>query len=113
MNLAEWISHYRWQGASHFYLIDNGSTDDWKDKVKDFEDLMTVKRDEKRHIQKSVYNSLLPTLQKNHPNDWVLIVDLDEFLYARPPETIPSYLSMTPHDISQVLVNWKMFGSSG
>ena len=29
MNFAEWVTHYLWQGASHFYLFDNNSTDDW------------------------------------------------------------------------------------
>jgi hypothetical protein len=28
MNLKEWIEHYLWQGAEHFYLIDNGSDDE-------------------------------------------------------------------------------------
>jgi hypothetical protein len=27
MNLETWIQHYLWQGVEHFYLIDNGSTD--------------------------------------------------------------------------------------
>ena len=27
MNLKIWIEHYLWQGVEHFYLIDNGSTD--------------------------------------------------------------------------------------
>lgn len=27
MVIQEWIEHYIWQGVSHFYIIDNGSTD--------------------------------------------------------------------------------------
>jgi glycosyltransferase involved in cell wall biosynthesis len=27
MNLKLWLEHYLWQGVGHFYLIDNGSTD--------------------------------------------------------------------------------------
>lgn len=27
MNLKMWLDHYLWQGVEHFYLIDNGSTD--------------------------------------------------------------------------------------
>ena len=26
-NLKIWLDHYIWQGVQHFYLIDNGSTD--------------------------------------------------------------------------------------
>jgi hypothetical protein len=28
INLKLWLDHYLWQGAEHFYLIDNGSTDE-------------------------------------------------------------------------------------
>jgi len=28
MNLKMWLEHYLWQGVDHFFLIDNGSTDD-------------------------------------------------------------------------------------
>ena len=77
MNFAEWISHYLWQGASHFYLIDNGSTDDWNSTISR-EDLarITVMREEKRHIQGSAIDSLLPMLRYHHARDWALIVDL-------------------------------------
>ena len=27
MNLKIWLEHYLWQGVEHFYLIDNGSSD--------------------------------------------------------------------------------------
>lgn len=27
MNLDLWVRHYLWMGVGHFYLIDNGSTD--------------------------------------------------------------------------------------
>jgi len=34
--LKEWIDHYMNQGVDHFYLIDNGSTDDYKDTLQNF-----------------------------------------------------------------------------
>jgi len=33
MKFAEYISHYLWQGASHFYLIDCNLTDNWMSAV--------------------------------------------------------------------------------
>lgn len=30
MNLKEWLDHHLWQGVEHFYLINNGSEDDYK-----------------------------------------------------------------------------------
>ena len=113
MNFAEWISHYLWQGASHFYLIDNGSTDDWKSTIlsKHLEKI-TVISYEARHVQIRSYNSLLPMLQQKHPHDWALVVDLDEFLFGKPPEKIASYLLKVSNDIGQVTIPWTMFGSS-
>ena len=107
MIFAEWISHYLWQGASHFYLIDDGSTDGWESTIPpEVHALITVVRNEDKHHQKTLYNSLLPMLRENHMQDWALIVDLDEFLYAKPPETIGTYLSTVSEEIGQVLVKW-------
>ena len=76
MNFAEWISHYLWQGALHFYLVDNGSTDDWISTIpKEVHAQVTVTRDEASHIQRRSYSSLLPILQERHPKDWALIID--------------------------------------
>ena len=32
--IREWLQHYMKQGVTHFYMIDNGSTDDWKNEIK-------------------------------------------------------------------------------
>ena len=112
MNFAEWMSHYMWQGASHFYLIDNGSTDDWNSTIlPEYREKITVIKVEVRHVQIRSYNSLLPMLREKHPHDWALVIDLDEFLYGKPPETIASYLSKVSNDVGQVIIPWKMFGS--
>ena len=29
-SLCEWVRHHHEQGVSHFYLIDNNSSDDWQ-----------------------------------------------------------------------------------
>ena len=106
-NITEWISHYLWQGASHFYLIDNNSTDNWMSAIPPEElERITVLRNKERHIQIDSYNSLLPMLRDNHMQDWALIVDLDEFLYAKPSETVASYFSRVSDDIGQVRIPW-------
>ena len=107
MVFSEWISHYLWQGASHFFLIDNGSTDDWKSTIPpEVHARITVTREKGNHIQRKSYNSLLPMLREKHPRDWALIVDLDEYLYAKAPQTIASYLSTLSDDVGQVVIPW-------
>ena len=51
MGIAEWISHYRWQGAKHIYLIDNNSTDDWRSRLgpEDWATLTVKRREEVGH----------------------------------------------------------------
>ncbi len=34
--MREWLEHYIRQGVEHFYMIDNGSIDDWKSQVQGF-----------------------------------------------------------------------------
>ena len=105
MNFREWISHYLWQGASHFYLVDNGSTDDWQSTIPpEVHARINVTRNLGR--QRDIYSSLLPMLQEKHPKDWALVVDLDEFLYAKPPQTVAGYLSALPDGINQIRFPW-------
>ena len=107
MIFAEWISHYLWQGASHFYLIDNGSTDDWISTIPpEIHARITVTNYEGKYVQRKSYNFLLPMLQKKHPKDCVLVVDCDEFLYAKQPHIIASYLSTIANDIGEVRTAW-------
>ena len=108
--MKEWLQHYIIQGVEHFYMIDNDSTDDWETKVKDFP--ITIYTNKEKHKQKEHYNYYIEEIKKT--SEWVMVVDLDEFMYAREPyNTIPQYLDTLDKDIGQVSVKWKMFGSNG
>jgi hypothetical protein len=108
--MKEWLQHYIIQGVEHFYMIDNGSTDDWRTKVKDFP--ITIYTNKEKHKQEEHYNYYMKEIKKT--SEWVMVVDLDEFMYARQPyNTIPQYLDTLDKDIGQVSVRWKMFGSNG
>ena len=123
--MREWLEHYTQQGVEHFYMIDNGSTDEWKSQIEGFP--VTVYSDQQRYKQTENYNDyFLDTVKVNA--EWVMIVDLDEFMYAR--ETGPyahptgpysrstgiaitDILRQYPDDIGEIRVRWKMFGSDG
>ena len=36
--IREWIRHYLYHGADHFYLIDDGSTDNYEEQIQEFID---------------------------------------------------------------------------
>jgi len=108
----EWLEHYINQGVEKFYLIDNGSTDDYMKEIQRFMDKITLFRDEKQHAQAEHYNRYVLPLCKEA--EWLLVCDLDEFIYARKSfKTITEYLQTLPDHVSSVRVPWKIFGSSG
>ena len=107
--LKEWIDHYLREGVDRFFLVDNGSTDGYD--LKGYEEKVEVWMNPKKHSQVELTNHYL---QKAKKYDWVLVVDLDEFMYSRKGfRTIKQYLKTIPPTIKEILVPWKQFGSSG
>jgi hypothetical protein len=113
MIMEEWIEHYINEGVDCFLLIDNGSTDNYEQILQKYIDAgyVILNKNPKRHAQVEIYNGCLGCARKF---DWTMIVDLDEFVYARNGfDTIRDYLGSLDSDISQIHIPWKMFGSSG
>ena len=109
--LKEFITHYIKQGVDHFFLIDNGSNDNYSDILTNFSNI-TLKINPNRPFQIAHYNNYFLEACKKY--DWVIICDLDEFIYARRHFTnIKQYLNSLDADVSQVFIPWKIFGSSG
>ncbi len=111
--IKEWIQHYLNEGVDHFVLIDNGSTDDYQREIKEFADrgLITIIHDDTRWAQIELYNKYFHELKGQ--TEWLMICDLDEFIYARKGyRTISSFLKEIP-EVGVVRIPWKMFGSSG
>jgi len=108
--MSEWLEHYRNEGVEHFYLINNGSTDSFRHKVTASD--ITLYDNDKRHAQVEHYNYFLDKIKTEC--EWIAVVDLDEFIYARLEyKTIPEYLDTLSDTIGAVEINWKMFGSNG
>ena len=109
--MNEYIKHYINQGVDHFFLIDNDSNDNYLDILKNFNNV-TLKIDPNRPFQIQHYNNYFLELCKKY--DWVIVCDLDEFIYSRLQfKTIKEYLNSLNPQISQVFIPWKIFGSSG
>jgi hypothetical protein len=82
--LAEWIDFHRLAGVSHFYLYDNGSTDDSLEVIGRYpSELVTVIpwRSFYRMVnnQESAYAHALSNF--GAPYRWMALIDIDEFLY--------------------------------
>lgn len=115
--LEEWISYYIRQGVEHFYLIDNGSTDNYESKLKPYMDKITLVKDPfhveygKKNILKSydskkneyVFNEsdchaqillannyFLETIKNR--SIWTMYIDTDEYIYIPKSKNIQDYL---------------------
>lgn len=106
----EWIEHYLNEGVDHFYLIDNGSTDNYKDVIKPYSDKITLFYDESKMQQENLYNKYI--LPKLHETEWVICCDLDEFIWAH-EGTIKSILKDVNPNIGVIQIPWEQFGSNG
>jgi hypothetical protein len=112
--LKEWIEHHLNMGVDKFLLIDNGSSDNYLHIIKKYidENKVTLKIDETKWKQNELYNKYYLHECKNY--DWVMVIDLDEFVYSKNGfNKITDYLDTVKSDIDAVTMHWKLFGSSG
>ena len=112
--LKEWIEHYLNQGVDKFFLVDNGSTDEYYSILEPYITAGKVDliKDAKKHAQEELYNKHF--LNKCRRYEWVIVCDLDEFIYGRKYcNSIKDFLSKVHNNFSQVFIPWKMFGSNG
>lgn len=112
--LNEWIEHYLMEGVEHFFLIDNGSTDDYLAKLKPYldEGLISLNSDASKWAQVELYNTYFNEFKDK--TEWLIICDLDEFVYSRRKySSIAAFLKSLSNKVGMVQIPWKMFGSSG
>jgi hypothetical protein len=110
----EWISHYIKEGVDVFYLIDNGSTDNYMSILDKYikKGIVILNIDNSKYQQEILYNKYY--LESAKKCEWVIVVDLDEFMYARNGfNTMKDYLKSLKDNINHICIPWKMFGSNG
>ncbi len=116
MTIREWVDHYKWQGVNHILLLNNNSTDDFRDKLKGTESFVTIVDAPKLHNQEGYYNSIGVPFFKQKKIDILLLIDIDEYLFVKDGRSLKDYLRQEfskPNHPSQIFVRWSMFGSSG
>jgi hypothetical protein len=113
--LEDWIKHYLSEGVSHFFLIDNGSTDNYTPITRKYARYITLFVDPSRphpNPQDQLLNRHVLSRCKDY--DWVIVCDTDEYIYARANRTkIPDILKALPRHVNSVWLPWKRFGSNG
>lgn len=111
-NLKLWLNHHIWQGVQHFFLIDNGSTDN---------PLSILAPYIKRGFVTYFYRPKLYSQIENYRNIfakhiwfksfWVAVIDLDEFLYGVDQRLVKKLRHLHYYNI--IYCNWFVYGTSG
>lgn len=119
MILAEWIEYYINQGVEHFYLIDNGSTDDYKPIISKHKKYISFVKDDTRYDKNTqeilVNRHFLSKIKQN--TDWIIFIDCDEYIYVPEAPNLFSFLTDFDNnnkynEITDIYVPWKIFGSN-
>ncbi len=111
-NMEEWLCHHLAIGVDHFFLYDNGSTDDLHDVLRPYADhgIVTTVYFPLRGLQRDANNHVVRFFGAT--TEWIAYVDIDEFLVPEHDESIASVLGRFP-DAEQVLVSRKEFCYGG
>ena len=88
-SLREWIEHYLYHGVEHFYLVNDNSDDNFMDILKYY---------------------ILPHLKET---EWLLIVDLDEYMWSPKCLNMAEILKHECMHLSQIQINHTLYGSNG
>ena len=113
-SMKEWIDHYLFHGVDHFYLINDKSDDNFIEILQPYIDKNIVSlfnADWTYYLgrQRDMYNTfILPKLKESK---WVLIEDLDEYMWS--PERINLNTVLNGcSELGQIQVNHTLFGSN-
>lgn len=112
--IVEWIKHYLYHGFEHIYLFDDGSTDNTVEYMKPFMDKITLFTENVPIYlgrQRDIYNRYFLPIVNNKETQWLLICDLDEFIWS-PLNIDLRILLMNNLQLSQIQINHSLFGSS-
>ena len=116
--IVEWIEHYLHHGVEHFYLIDDSSTDASVEKCKLYIEkgivtLFNQGNQWSKYLgrQRDMYNHyILPLIKETQ---WLLMVDLDEFVWSPITHDLNDVLSRYCMTLGQIQMNNTLYGSSG
>ncbi|RNL55411.1 glycosyltransferase family 2 protein [Pedobacter jejuensis] len=111
----EWLVYHKLIGVEHFFLFDDQVDSPLVGYIKAHENYCTVipwseinKIEQNRQILAFRYAAI--NLIKNY--EWVIFLDVDEFVVLRQDKNIRLFLSRFPH-AAAVSLNWHLFGHNG
>lgn len=117
--LKEWIEFYRLMGVEHFYLFNHLSADNYAKVIEPYVQEGTIDifdltydpktKNEWYYLQNRAYLSIIGNIKDEV--EWLISVDIDEFLFPIREQSLSSVLR-NYDEYASLSVNWRMFGSS-
>ena len=120
--ISEWASFHFKAGISHFYIYDNGSTDETVDALHEKvpkESLTVIPWNQSLELtntKQSLHNQVLAYAHaaSNFGGQyrWMSFIDVDEFIVPKKDESILKALDRLG-DLNNISLPWHMYGTSG
>jgi glycosyltransferase involved in cell wall biosynthesis len=110
--ILEWVAFHRLVGIEHFYIFDNGSTDDTAGLLQSrfAEDVVTLIPWPERPGQLTAYRHAIANF--SGATEWCAFIDVDEFLFPTEGDGVAPFLEST-REASALCAFWLIFGSNG
>jgi hypothetical protein len=112
--LEEWLQHYIYHGVDHFYLINDGSTDEFMSIIQRHQDRITLFNNTVQFDnvgrQSKIYNTYVLPLKQH--SKWFAVVDLDEFLYCPTGIIDLKDVLRNYEKYTKIKIDWHSFGSN-
>ena len=114
--LKEWLDYHLLAGVEHFYLYNNGSSDDYKEVLAPYieKNLVTLTDFPGKLMQYPAYDDAIEKYR--FECRYMAFIDLDEFIYLKSNrsivEVVDEILSVKKN-ATGLVINWQCFGSNG
>lgn len=114
--LKEWIDYHLAAGVDHFYMYDNGSTDNTREILKPYVDAKLVDAFyvPGEVMQMPAYNDAVRKFR--FATRYMAFLDIDEFIFPKSTQNIVEVVDeilSNEEKAAGLAINWQIFGSNG
>ena len=114
-SMLEWIAFHKVHGFDEIAVYDNDSRDGTfalLEPLAERGEIFLERVLDRTDISPQI-DAYTREVRRASPTEWVMFADADEFTVFREPITIDQFLASFPEEVSQICLNWRVFGSSG
>lgn len=112
--LKEWINHHLWQGVEHFYLVDEGSLDDYWTEIEGYIKKRIVTIDMIAETTESADKRDIAYKRYKEKSEWFAILDTNTFLFTTTIEhdTLRDKINKVEKDVAALYFHGRSFSAN-